>query len=83
MPVAIGTIGSTSTAIPASTKDFATTVALPGKVGVALHMLERAAAAGAEVPADRRDAERARLLDTEEPAAVAAPLDHDGLARAA
>ena len=40
-------------------------LALPGEVGVSLHMLERAAAAGAEILADRGDALRARLENGE------------------
>ena len=40
-------------------------LALPGEIGVSLHMLERAAAAGAEILADRSDALRARLENGE------------------
>src|SRR3954451_11666475 len=43
---------------------------LPGGIGVWPPMLDRAAAAGAEIAAERRDPLRARLLDTKQRSAL-------------
>ena len=52
-------------------------LALPGEIGARLEMLERAAAANAEMRADRRDAVGARLDHLDQAGAVAAGLDLD------
>ena len=59
-------------------------VALPGAIALKSPVLDRAAAAHAEMRTDRRDAVGARGLDPQQPAAVgmAVPALHlDGLAR--
>src|SRR6185312_4215184 len=56
----------------------------PGVVVRRLPVLQRAAAAGAEMRADRHDPRRARLIDTQQAAAIRMArhgLDLDGLAR--
>jgi hypothetical protein len=53
-------------------------LALPGEIGSGLHVLEGAAAAGAEVMADRRDALGARLENGKRFGAGFARLGRDG-----
>ena len=55
--------------------------ALPGGVVFGRHHLQRAAATGAEIGADRRDAARARLEQADKRAALAFGIDRDHFAR--
>ena len=68
---------------PGLRQRFGNEVALPGAVSLGVPMLDRAAAAHAEMPAERGDPFRARALDLEQPPTVGMALDGLGLDRLA
>ena len=75
-PIVSATSASTPSRASAATTKSRLKLARRGE----RHHLQRAAAAGAEMPADGRDTIRARLEDVDQPAALAVALDRDAFA---